>query len=349
MAGIPSEHARDVREALRSVASDPDLGAATLSDAAALSNLLKDLLPDAPREKNLLVSAAEARLPAMMLDHVGQGIDASSAIRLAAASFGANTHFSPEACAWVATEFAVALNLADGLATDRSELPPGDITTARADHAEALLARAASGDAGTGQLATARAVADGSETAGAADQALPTGQVSLGGAERPPDLVMRRPASGIPAAAGSLPVGLVAGQRRNFRVGTLVAGAGSVIVLISFLVPLYKNPYVGSAVHVWGGSPWYVASGPTASLLIAVIAAILSLGRAGRVLAAAACAALIACGVQLTFEFQSVWQWVSANGDRMGVGVPLGMAGAALLVIGATTGLVRLMRADPAG
>jgi len=47
MAGIPSEHARDVREALRSVASDPDLGPATLSDAAARSNLLKDLLPDA--------------------------------------------------------------------------------------------------------------------------------------------------------------------------------------------------------------------------------------------------------------------------------------------------------------
>src|SRR6266704_4027415 len=91
MAGIGSEHARDVREAVRIVASDPDLGPATLSDAPAMPNLLKDLLPDAPREKNLLVAAAEARLAAMMLDHVYQGIDATSAIRLAAASFGANT------------------------------------------------------------------------------------------------------------------------------------------------------------------------------------------------------------------------------------------------------------------
>src|SRR5579859_725788 len=131
MAGIPSEYARDVREALRSVADDPDLGPATLSDAAALSNLLKDLLPDAPREKNLLVAAAEARLAAMMADHVGQGVDAASAIRLAAASFGANTHFTTDACDWVATEFAVALGLADGLTTAPAGLPPGDITTAR--------------------------------------------------------------------------------------------------------------------------------------------------------------------------------------------------------------------------
>src|SRR6266571_480724 len=98
MAGIGSEHARDVREAVRIVASDPDLGPATLSDAPAMPNLLKDLLPDAPREKNLLVAAAEARL-----DHVDQGIDATSAIRLAAASFGANTHFTTNACDWVST------------------------------------------------------------------------------------------------------------------------------------------------------------------------------------------------------------------------------------------------------
>src|SRR5262249_15900685 len=86
MAGIPSEHASDVREALRSVASDPDGGPPTLSDAAAMSNVLMDLLPDAPREKNLLIAAAESRLAAITLDHVGQGIDARSAIRLAAGS-----------------------------------------------------------------------------------------------------------------------------------------------------------------------------------------------------------------------------------------------------------------------
>lgn len=348
MAGIPSEHARDVRAALRSVASDPDLGPATLSDPAALSNLLKDLLPDAPREKNLLVSAAEARLPAMMLDHVGQGVDASSAIRLAAASFGANTHFTAEACDWVATEFAVALNLADGLATDRSELPPGELTTARAHDEDALRTQAASGDGGTGQLATA-AVTGASETAAQAAQALPSDRLTLAGSEpRPPDPPARRD-SGPPAAAGSPPSGPVAGQRRRPGLGVLVAGAGIVAVLISFLAPLFKDPYVQRTVHVWGGSPWYVASGPTGSLLIAVIAGILLVARTSRVLAAAACAALIACGVQLIFEFQSVWQTVSANGDRMGVGVPLGLAGSALLVIGAATGLVRLVRADPAG
>jgi len=348
MAGIPSEHARDVREALRSVASDPDLGAATLSDPAALSNLLKDLLPDAPREKNLLVSAAEARLPAMMLDHVGQGIDPSSAIRLAAASFGANTHFTPEACDWVATEFAVALNLADGLATDRSELPPGDITTARADDAEALLARTASGDAGAGRLATAAAVTGASQTAAQTGQAIPADRLTPGGSERPPGPAARRD-SALPTAAGSPRSGPVAGPRRRPGPGVLVAGAGIVIVLISFVAPLYKDPYAASTVHVWGGSPWYVVSGPTASLLIAVLAGILLVGRISRVLAAAACAALIASGVQLLFGFQSVWQRVSADGDRMGPGVPLGLAGAALLIIGAAAGLVTLMRADRTG
>jgi hypothetical protein len=316
MAGIQSEHARDVREALRSVASDPDLGPATLSDAAALSNLLKDLLPDAPREKNLLVAAAEARMAAMMLDHVGQGIDARSAIRLAAASFGTNTHFTAEACDWVATEFAVALNLVDGLAADRSELPPGDITTARADDAVAPV---------------------------------PTERLTVGGSERPPDPAVRRD-SGLPAAAGRPPSGPVTGPRRRPGLGVLVAGAGIVVVLISFLVPLFKDPYAPRTVHVWGGgSPWFVVSGPTASLLIAVLAGIVLLGRVSRVLAAAACAAVLACGVQLLFVFQSVWEAVSANGDRIGLGVPLGMVGAALLVIGAGAGLVGLMRADRVG
>jgi len=192
MAGIGSEHARDVREAVRIVASDPDLGPATLSDAPAMPNLLKDLLPDAPREKNLLVAAAEARLAAMMLDHVYQGIDATSAIRLAAASFGANTHFTTDACDWVSTELAVALDLADGLAVSRSQLPPGDITT-------------------------------------------------------------RRPADG-------------------------------------------------------GGS---------------------------------ASAALLACGIQLLFVFESVWQHVAHDGDSLGVGLPLGVAGAVLLTGGSAATLLR--------
>jgi len=319
MAGIPSEYARDVREALRSVADDPDLGPATLSDAAALSNLLKDLLPDAPREKNLLVAAAEARLAAMMADHVGQGVDAASAIRLAAASFGANTHFTTDACDWVATEFAVALGLADGLTTARAGLPPGDITTARtpatfADSVTAPDTAAAPGESAGSAIAPAPAA---------------KAEVSEVTASAPPAARARTGRAGI---------------------GTLVALAADAVLLAAFLLPLFKDPYLRRSAHVWGGGlPWYVASGPSASLVIAVLAGVLLLSRrVGRVLAAAASAALLACGLQLLLVFQSFWQQVGASGDRVGVGLPLGVAGSALLIVAAVTGLVRSLRGGAA-
>jgi hypothetical protein len=131
MPAIPSERAQDVREALRLIVSDREHGAAVLSNPQTMSNLLKDLLPDAPREKNLLVAAAEAGLAGIMSEHVAQGIDASSAIRLAASSFGTSTHFTADACTWVATQLAVALDLGSGLVADGAELPAGDITVAQ--------------------------------------------------------------------------------------------------------------------------------------------------------------------------------------------------------------------------
>lgn len=317
MAGIPSEHARDVREALRSVASDPDLGPATLSDPAALSNLLKDLLPDAPREKNLLVAAAEAGLSAMMLDRVGQGIDARSAIRLAAASFGANTHFTPEACDWVATELAVALSLEDGIAADRTELPPGDITTARAP--ETVREQVAGPQAAPQRAAPAQVVSDAAHPATA------------------------QPAPAYREVAGAQTAPLAGTAPRRPGIGVLAALAGIVVLLISYLIPLYTNPYdAANPVRIWGGPlAWWIISGPTASMAVALLAGILLVGRAGRVWAIAAGAALFACGVQLLFVFQSVWQQASADGYRVGAGLPLGLAGAILLIVGAAIALLR--------
>ena len=70
------EHRRDVREALQTIVSDPELGIAALSNAPAMSNLLKDLLPDAPRETRVQVAVAEAGVAQTLLDHVSQGMDA---------------------------------------------------------------------------------------------------------------------------------------------------------------------------------------------------------------------------------------------------------------------------------
>src|SRR5262249_30828831 len=113
MADMPWEHAADARAALHAIVTDPEHGVSALSSPRTMSNLLKDLLPDAPREKNLLVAAAEAGLADTLRDHVSQGMDTSTAIRLAASSFSAKTPMSTEACNWVTGETAVAMGISE--------------------------------------------------------------------------------------------------------------------------------------------------------------------------------------------------------------------------------------------
>jgi len=92
--------------------SDPANGRDVLSIPQIMSNLLQDLLPDAPRETGLLVAAASAGLPAALRDHVSHGMAIETAIGLTASSLAARTAFTQDACAWVATELAIALDLA---------------------------------------------------------------------------------------------------------------------------------------------------------------------------------------------------------------------------------------------
>lgn len=111
MSDMSWEHASQARTALNAIVSDPDHGVAALSNAQTMSNLLKDYLPDAPREKSILVAAAEAGLADTLRDHVAQGMDPNTAIRLTASSFSSSTPFTPEACNWVTDEIAVALGI----------------------------------------------------------------------------------------------------------------------------------------------------------------------------------------------------------------------------------------------
>jgi Domain of unknown function (DUF4190) len=111
MADMPWEHAAEARAALNAIVTDPEHGAAALSSPRTMSNLLKDLLPDAPREKNLLVAAAEAGLADQLRGHVAEGMDSSTAIRLTASTFSDSTPLTPDACSWVAGEIAVALGI----------------------------------------------------------------------------------------------------------------------------------------------------------------------------------------------------------------------------------------------
>src|SRR5215475_3052133 len=113
MAEMAWAHAAEARAVFNAIVTDPEHGVDALSSPRTMSNLLKDLLPDAPREKNLLVAAAEAGLADTLRDHVSQGLDTSTAIRLTASAFSAKTPMSTDACDWVTGEIAVAMGISE--------------------------------------------------------------------------------------------------------------------------------------------------------------------------------------------------------------------------------------------
>jgi hypothetical protein len=106
------ERQDEVRTALRTIVSDPQFGVRALSSSRVMTNMLKDLLPDAPAETGVLVAAAEAGLAQSLQNNVAQGMDVQTAVSLSASAFQARTSFTPEACRWVAGELATALGLA---------------------------------------------------------------------------------------------------------------------------------------------------------------------------------------------------------------------------------------------
>lgn len=109
MAITPSEHDLQVRSALREIVAEH--GPEALSNTTQLSNLLKDLLPDAPAIARMLVAAAEDGVADELRDHRAQGLDAATSTGLAASSFARATLYDPDACAWIVGELAHALGL----------------------------------------------------------------------------------------------------------------------------------------------------------------------------------------------------------------------------------------------
>lgn len=113
MAAISFEHEGEARAALHAIVSDPAYGPDALSSVKTLSNLLQDFLPDAPRETGLLIAAASAGLPDKLRQHIEQGLDHATAIRLVSGYLATRTAFTEVACTWVATEVANALRFPD--------------------------------------------------------------------------------------------------------------------------------------------------------------------------------------------------------------------------------------------
>lgn len=114
MAATPSGLSGDVRAALRVMVSE--YGSDALSSPPLMSNMMADLLPDAPRVAKVLIAAAEDHVADMLADHVSQGMDIATAVRLVTSGFAAATMFTPEACSWAVSEFATALGLMNGAA-----------------------------------------------------------------------------------------------------------------------------------------------------------------------------------------------------------------------------------------
>jgi hypothetical protein len=115
MAFVPPEHSREIRSALAEIVAEH--GPEALSMPKTMTSLLADLMPDAPQLARLMVAAAQDRVADELRGHVVQGMDIATAARLVTSAFASATLFTPEACAWVVAEFAIAL----GIMSENSE------------------------------------------------------------------------------------------------------------------------------------------------------------------------------------------------------------------------------------
>ena len=74
-----------------------------------MTNLLKDMLPDAPREASVLITAAGAGVPTALQGYLAQGMDVGTATQLAAGTLAERTALTADACAWATSSLATAL------------------------------------------------------------------------------------------------------------------------------------------------------------------------------------------------------------------------------------------------
>jgi hypothetical protein len=85
-------------------------GQRVLSHPRILANHVDDLLPDLPRERSLLVTAAKADVAGELTRHVEEfHLDPDTAVRLVARAFTERMSIDPAAGTWVTAEYARAL------------------------------------------------------------------------------------------------------------------------------------------------------------------------------------------------------------------------------------------------
>jgi hypothetical protein len=98
----------EARDALSSVVND--YSKRVLSDPRMLGNLVTDLLPDQPRERSLLVTAAEADVAGDLTRHVEEHhLDPDTAVQMVSRALSDRRALDPAASAWVTATYARAL------------------------------------------------------------------------------------------------------------------------------------------------------------------------------------------------------------------------------------------------
>ena len=109
MTSAPWDPRGEALNALRTIAADPQYGTEALASAQMMTNLLKDMLPDAPREANVLITAAGAGVPTALQGYLAQGMDVGTATQLAAGTLAERTALTADACAWATSSLATAM------------------------------------------------------------------------------------------------------------------------------------------------------------------------------------------------------------------------------------------------
>jgi hypothetical protein len=111
----------EAREALSTMVTD--YSKRILSDPRMLGNVVTDLLPDLPRERRLLVTAAESDVAGELTRHVEEHhLDPDTAVQLVARSLTDRTALDPAASMWVTIQYAQALGY--HVRSDASPPPP---------------------------------------------------------------------------------------------------------------------------------------------------------------------------------------------------------------------------------
>src|SRR5215813_12067668 len=104
----PLDEQGEAREALNSAVTN--YGPRILQNPQILGNVVTDLLPDLPREQNLLIAAAEADVATDLSQHIrSQNLEPGTAVQLAAHALAGKKSIDPAASVWVTTEYAKAL------------------------------------------------------------------------------------------------------------------------------------------------------------------------------------------------------------------------------------------------